>query len=120
MPPDEINLRLIKLIESRPDLTQRELASELGISLGKANYCLRALVDKGWVKTRNFRNSSNKLAYAYMLTPAGMARKWSLTQRFLERKKAEYDRLKHEIEQLSSELETREQGTAVDKPGEGT
>ena len=105
MPTDEFHYRLIRLIESRPDLTQRELARELGVSLGKTNYCIKALIDKGWIKTRNFRNSSNKLAYAYILTPQGMARKWSLTQRFLKRKQEEYERLRHEIEQLSDELE---------------
>ncbi|MCZ7600486.1 MAG: MarR family EPS-associated transcriptional regulator [Gammaproteobacteria bacterium] len=114
MPTDEFHYRLIRLIESRPDLTQRELARELGVSLGKTNYCIKALIDKGWIKTRNFRNSSNKLAYAYILTPQGMARKWYLTRRFLERKQVEYDNLRREINQLSRELESREQrGEAV-------
>lgn len=110
MPTDEFHYRLIRLIESRPNLTQRELARELGVSLGKTNYCIKALIDKGWIKTRNFRNSSNKLAYAYILTPQGMARKWYLTRRFLERKQAEYDNLRREIDQLSRELQGREQG----------
>lgn len=109
MPADDTDYRLIKLIEEHPDLTQRELARELGVSLGKANYCLKALIDKGCVKTQNFRNSSNKLAYAYILTPKGMARKWHLTQRFLERKREEYDKLKTEIEELSQELESKRQ-----------
>lgn len=117
MSADDTDFRLIKLIEARPELTQRELARELGVSLGKANYCLKALIDKGWVKTQNFKNSSNKLAYAYILTPKGMARKWYLTQRFLERKRVEYDRLRREIEELSEALESRGQlhGDLVDE-----
>jgi len=110
MPTDEFHYRLIRLIESRPDLTQRELARELGVSLGKTNYCIKALIDKGWIKTRNFRNSSNKLAYAYILTPQGMARKWYLTRRFLARKLAEYDNLRREIDELSRELQGKDQG----------
>ena len=83
---DEIHLRLMKAIESNPQATQRELAEALGVSLGKANYCLRALVDRGWVKVRNFRANPNKLAYAYLLTPAGLDGKARLTVRFLKRK----------------------------------
>lgn len=100
---DEIHLRLMKAIESNPQATQRELAEALGVSLGKANYCLRALVDKGWVKVRNFRASPNKLAYAYLLTPAGLDGKARLTVRFLKRKLDEYDLLRAEIEQLRRE-----------------
>jgi EPS-associated MarR family transcriptional regulator len=100
---DEIHLRLMKAIETNPQATQRELAEALGVSLGKANYCLRALVDKGWVKVRNFRANPNKLAYAYLLTPAGIDGKTRLTVRFLKRKLDEYDLLRAEIEQLRRE-----------------
>ncbi len=100
---DEIHLRLMKAIESNPQATQRELAEALGVSLGKANYCLRALVDRGWVKVRNFRANPNKLAYAYLLTPAGLDGKARLTVRFLKRKLDEYDLLRAEIEQLRRE-----------------
>ena len=100
---DEIHLRLMKAIESNPQATQRELAEALGVSLGKANYCLRALVDRGWVKVRNFRANPNKLAYAYLLTPAGLDGKARLTVRFLKRKLDEYDLLRAENEQLRRE-----------------
>ncbi len=93
----------MKAIESNPQATQRELAEALGVSLGKANYCLRALVDRGWVKVRNFRANPNKLAYAYLLTPAGLDGKARLTVRFLKRKLDEYDLLRAEIEQLRRE-----------------
>jgi len=76
----------------------------MGMSLGKANYCLKALIDKGLIKVRNFRNSQNKLAYAYLLTPKGVAAKTRLTTRFLKRKMAEYEALKYEIEQLKREV----------------
>ncbi len=104
MTSEELDYRLFKLIEARPELSQRELADELGVSLGKTNYVLRALIEKGWVKTRNFRNSHNKLAYAYILTPSGIARKIDITHRFLRRKQAEYDRLKREIAELEKEV----------------
>jgi len=100
---EDTHLRLLRLIEARPDLSQRDLARELGISLGKINYCLKALVDKGLVKVRNFRNSSNKLAYAYLLTPRGIDSKASIAVQFLKRKVAEYEMLKLEIEQLQRE-----------------
>ena len=86
-----------------PELSQREL----GISLGKINYCLNALIDKGLVKVRNFRNSSNKLAYAYLLTPRGIDSKATIAVQFLKRKVAEYEMLKLEIEQLQREVRKR-------------
>ena len=72
MSRDEAQLRLLQLIQSRPDVSQREMARELGLSLGKTNYCLKALVDSGWVKVRNFRHSQHKLGSAYRLTPSGV------------------------------------------------
>ena len=86
-------------------MTQREMARELGMSLGKANYCLRALLAKGFVKIQNFRHSTNKRGYAYLLTPEGVAAKASLTRVFLARKQEEYDALRLEIEGLRRESE---------------
>jgi EPS-associated MarR family transcriptional regulator len=100
---DEIHLRLLKAIQAKPQATQRELSEELGVSLGKAHYCLRALVDKGWVKAHNFRANPDKLGYAYLLTPAGLDAKARLTVRFLRRKLDEYDVLRAEIEELRRE-----------------
>ena len=99
----EIHLKLLKLIEKKPQLTQRELALQLGISLGKTNYCINALLQKGLIKVQNFKSNKRKLAYAYLLTPAGLAQKVLLTQRFLNRKMKEYEVLKAEIELLKQE-----------------
>lgn len=96
----EAHYRLLKLIEAQPHLSQRALARELGISLGKINYCIAQLVEKGWVKAQNFSGSNNKLSYAYLLTPRGVEEKVRLTARFLKRKMAEYDALKREIAEL--------------------
>jgi EPS-associated MarR family transcriptional regulator len=101
---EELRLRLLRLLTESPELSQREVAQRLGLSLGKANYCLRALIDKGWVKVNNFRNSNNKLAYAYVLTPSGFKAKGSATAAFLRRKQDEYASLEHEIEDLRREL----------------
>lgn len=102
---DEYHYKIFKLVETNPKISQRQLARELGISLGKANYCLKALIDKGTVKTANFRNSKNKKAYLYKLTPKGIEEKSTLTLRFLKRKREEYELLKQEIEQLQREAE---------------
>ena len=101
---EEIPYKLFKLIEEDPNLSQRELAQELGISLGKTNYCLKAFMGKGWLKARNFKNSNNKIAYAYVLTPRGLSEKAKLMTRFLKRKVCEYEMLKSEIEQLRQEV----------------
>jgi EPS-associated MarR family transcriptional regulator len=103
-PMGETHLRLLRLLETRPELSQRDLARELGTSLGKVNFCLNALIDKGLVKVRNFRNSRNKLGYAYLLTPQGIESKATITVHFLRRKMAEYESLKAEIEQLQREV----------------
>ena len=95
--------RVMRLLEANPDLTQRELAKLLGVSLGGLNYCLKALVQKGWVKVQNFNNSKNKFGYVYLLTPFGVLEKATLTGRFLQRKMSEYEALKHEIESLTAE-----------------
>lgn len=103
--PDSSLLRVLRLLDGSPRLTQREMARELGVSLGKANYCLRALLGKGFVKVQNFRNSTNKRAYTYLLTPEGVAAKASLTREFLARKREEYDALRLEVERLQRESE---------------
>jgi EPS-associated MarR family transcriptional regulator len=102
--PEEIRYRLLHYLEQHPEATQRELARHLGISIGKVNYCLRALIEKGWLKMRNFRNSNNKLSYAYHLTPNGLEEKVNVTAEFLRRKMAEYDALSEEIERLTREV----------------
>ena len=100
---EEVRYKLLKLLEPNPQLSQREVARELGISLGKVNYCLKALVDKGWIKAANFRNSQNKTAYAYLLTPRGIEEKARVTARFLQIKVREYEALKDEIEEIRME-----------------
>lgn len=100
---DENHLKVLRLLEADPSLSQRELAEELGVSLGKTNYCIRALLDKGLIKMQNFRNSQNKMAYAYLLTPAGIAAKAELTASFLRIKLREYEVLRREIEELRRE-----------------
>lgn len=105
---DEIHFRVLKIIHSSPQITQRELADELGVSLGKTNYCLKSLIDKGWLKARNFKNNRNKMAYAYLLTPVGIQEKAAMTVDFLRRKMDEYETLKQEIKQLKSEVQSRE------------
>ena len=104
---EEVSYKLFKLIEQQPDLSQRELVKEMGISLGKTNYCLKGLMEKGWLKARNFKNSNNKIAYAYVLTPSGLSAKAKLTTRFLQRKVREYETLKSEIEKLRQEVSER-------------
>lgn len=103
-PNEENHLKVLRLLESDPELSQRELSRALGISLGKTNYCMRALLDKGLIKMQNFRNNGNKLGYAYLLTPAGIAAKAELTRNFLKLKVQEYEALKQEIEQLREEV----------------
>ena len=109
---DEAQYKLLRLIDTRPELTQRELAQEMGVSLGKVNYCINALIDKGWVKARNFRKSNNKLAYAYLLTPRGVQQKGVITLRFLQRKVSEYESLRKEIAALRREVETASRSDA--------
>ena len=96
--------RIMRLLEGKPDLSQREIASELGISLGAVNYCLKALGAKGYVKVQNFRVSERKWRYAYVLTPRGALAKARLTSRFLRRKLSEYEALRLEIAALEAEL----------------
>ncbi len=95
----------LKLIEERPGITQRALAKEVGMSLSGINYCLGALAEKGWIKMGNFNKNPDKLSYAYLLTPTGMAEKAALTRRFLQRKLDEYEKLRKEIEALQCEAD---------------
>lgn len=101
---EDTYFRVMRLLEENPDLTQRELAEKLGISVGGLNYCLKALMGKGLVKMKNFANSKNKFRYVYVLTPSGMSEKAAITQRFLKRKMEEYEALKVEIENLQRDV----------------
>lgn len=103
MSADELHYKLIRLIDANPEMSQRDLARELGISLGKVNYCLRALIQKGWVKATNFTNSQSKAAYMYLLTPRGLEEKASLIVQFLQLKLREYEVLRGEIKRMRRE-----------------
>lgn len=102
--PTELQFRVLRLLESNPHLSQREISKSLGVSLGGINYCLNALVAKGSIKIQNFRNNQNKWVYAYLLTPQGLTEKTALTGAFLKRKMQEYQELKAEIESLNLEM----------------
>ena len=101
---DELRLRVLRALEVNPELSQRQLAAELGVSLGGVNYALKALIERGFVKADNFRKSGRKVAYLYVLTPKGVAEKASLAAAFLGRKIEEYEVLKQEIEALKGEV----------------
>ena len=101
---DENHLKVLRLLEANPHLSQRDLAGALGVSLGKTNYCLKALLGKGFIKMQSFNKSPNKLAYAYLLTPTGVGEKAGLTVRFLARKVAEFESLTLETEALKAEM----------------
>ena len=100
---DETRYRILKLLQDDPSASQRRIADELGISLGRVNFCLQALIEKGLVKVNNFRNSSRKRAYLYLLTPRGIEEKAVVTARFLKYKLDEYETLKRELEDLQRE-----------------
>jgi EPS-associated MarR family transcriptional regulator len=100
---EDTHFRIMRILQENPDLTQRELADKLGMSLGGLNYCLNALIDKGLVKMQNFSNSKNKFKYVYLLTPMGISEKMALTTRFLSRKMEEFEAIKLEIEALQKE-----------------
>jgi EPS-associated MarR family transcriptional regulator len=110
---DPQRLELLKLLQDQPQMSQRDLAQAMGVSLGKANYCLKALMEKGLVKLGNFRRNPDKREYAYLLTPAGLEEKTRITMSFLRRKVAEYEALEKEIEQLRGELKNRRIQSAV-------
>jgi len=104
---DEIRYKLLRLLEANPKLSQRDVAREVGMSLGKINYCLRALIHAGWIKAGRFKNSQNKIAYRYLLTPRGIEQKAALTATFLKSKMREYAMLRAEIERLRREAAAR-------------
>ena len=105
MNSQDIRLDLLRKLESNPQNTQRELSREMGVSLGKVNYCMKKLTEKGWVKLTNFSHNPNKMGYAYLLTPSGIEEKSRLTISFLKRKIVEYEALKKEIKALQLESE---------------
>ena len=113
MTNQELEYRALKILEQQPDLTQRQLAEELGVSLGKAHYLVKSLIDVGWVKLDNFQRSDNKWGYAYLLTPMGIVEKAAITARFLVRKQREYTQLQEDIIQLQEEV--RQQQDLINK-----
>lgn len=102
---DETRYKVLRLLEGNPEMSQRDVARALGVSLGKVNYCVNALLRKGWIKATNFKNSHNKAAYMYLLTPRGVEQKGRLTLEFLHRKVREYELLRDEIRQLRREFD---------------
>jgi EPS-associated MarR family transcriptional regulator len=100
----EESLMLMRVIDTNPQMTQRELSSRLGLSLGKINFLIKAMIEKGFVKANNFKNSNNKIAYFYLLTPSGIEEKTKITYLFLKRKMKEYEKLDEEIRQLKKEV----------------
>ena len=111
MDSDQLRLKVLRVIESDPSMSQRQIADELGVSLGGVNYCLRALADIGWIKVGNFAKSGHKLGYLYLLTPQGVKEKTKITARFLARKRLEYEILRQEILRLEVELADEPQNT---------
>ena len=111
---DELRLRVLRALEANPELSQRQLAAELGVSLGGVNYAVKALVGRGFVKADNFRKSGNKVAYLYVLTPQGVAEKSLLATAFLGRKLEEYEVLRQEIEALKGEVGSDESGKGAE------
>lgn len=112
---EDTYVRVMRILQEDPDITQRQLAQKLGISLGGANYCLKALMEKGWVKMKNFAQSKNKFGYVYVLTQDGLREKALLTQRFLKRKIEEFEALEQELKILKreyAEIERSESGVA--------
>ena len=110
----ELRLRVLRALEANPELSQRQLAADLGVSLGGVNYALKALIERGFVKADNFRKSDKKVAYLYVLTPRGVAEKASLATAFLGRKLEEYEVLRQEIEALKGEVGSDEPGTGAE------
>jgi len=109
MSNQELEYRALKILEQQPDLTQRQLAEALGVSLGKTHYLVKSLIDVGWVKLDNFQKSDNKWGYAYLLTPMGIVEKAAITARFLVRKQREYNELQEEIAHLQEEVRQQQE-----------
>ncbi|MCG5528482.1 MULTISPECIES: MarR family EPS-associated transcriptional regulator [Halorhodospira] len=104
MDSEELHLQVLRLLDHNPNLSQRQIARELGLSVGKTNYAVRAVISRGWVKAQNFSNAPDKRRYLYRLTPAGVSEKAQLAYRHLQRKRAEHQRLMEEIEALRAEV----------------
>ncbi|MFT5084928.1 MAG: EPS-associated MarR family transcriptional regulator [Lentisphaeria bacterium] len=115
---DELRYLLLKELEQNPTMSQRELAKTVGISLGKTNYCLKALIAAGWVKAGNFAKSENKAGYAYLLTPKGFSEKADVTLRFLTKKQRQYDQLKRDIAELQNEVSSSKNETVCETTDE--
>ncbi|ALV08484.1 MarR family EPS-associated transcriptional regulator [Roseateles depolymerans] len=117
---NDLDYALLQQIEDHTEISQRALAQGLGVSVGKINYCLRAVIDRGWVKVNNFRRADNKIAYMYLLTPSGAMAKLRLARDFLAQKEAQFEQLQREIAILRSELSqsdpTRVEETSADSP----
>lgn len=114
---EELHVAILRRLQAEPQASQRELARATGVSLGKLNYALRALIEKGWVKVGNFSRNPDKLGYAYLLTPRGIEAKARLTRQFLARKMREYDQLRSEIERLQREVATAEEDPPPGRQG---
>ena len=106
---DYLEIKLIRELEKQPQLSQRQLSIRCNVSLGSIHYCLSALIEKGFIKAKNFKNSKNKLAYSYILTPSGLAHKHKITMEFLKRKQMEFELMKDEIAKLEGELKQMSQ-----------
>ena len=106
MSNQELEYKVLKSLEKNPNMTQRQLAKQLGVSLGKTHYLINSLIQVGWVKLANFKRSNNKMGYMYLLTPTGINEKTKITKTFLARKENEYQQLRREIEQLKSEVQS--------------
>jgi MarR family transcriptional regulator, temperature-dependent positive regulator of motility len=104
----EVRYRILKAVEEEPEITQRALAEKLGVSVGKINYCLRALIRKGFLKARNFKNSSRKRQYMYKLTPRGVRERTRVTIAYLRSKSTEFDEIRAEIDRLEARLDAEE------------
>ena len=111
---EDVHFRVLRLLESRPDASQREIAEELGVSLGAINFCVKALIDKGQIKLANFKASKNKLGYVYVLTPEGIAHRAQLSAGFIKRKTAEFEAIQAELEQLRDEFANGTAGPALE------
>lgn len=99
-----LEIQLIRVLERQPQISQRQLSRKCHVSLGSIHYCLNSLIEKGFIKAKNFKNSKNKLAYSYILTPSGLAHKQKITMEFLKRKQLEFELIKEEIDKLEGEL----------------
>jgi MarR family transcriptional regulator, temperature-dependent positive regulator of motility len=111
MPEHEVNYKILKLLSTEPNLSQRAISGRMGISLGKTNYVLAELAEKGIIKIKRFKTASNKTPYTYMLTPHGLEEKARITLKFLKRKLSEYEEIKHQIKEITKESKKDNAGT---------